>query len=163
MEQWRAIDEFSDYSVSSEGRVRNDDTGRILVQRSNTTGVVYVGLQRNRKQFCRSVPLLVATEFVERPGNDMFDTPINLDGDKWNNRPENLMWRPRWFAIRYRQQFWKERRGYDVPIMDIATGEVYPTSWDAALKFGLLDREIALAIGNRTYVWPTYQRFLVVE
>ena len=162
MEQWRVIDEFSDYSVSDEGRVRNEETGRVLAQRMNTTGVIYVGLQRGRRQHCRSVPLLVAREFLPPHGNSNFDTPINLDGDKWNNRPENLMWRPRWFALKYRLQFHAPPKGFRHPVVEIETGVTFPTSWDAAIKYGLLDLDILVATINRTFVWPTGQSFRVM-
>ena len=64
-----------------------------------------------------------------------FDTPINLDGDRHNNRVENLTWRPRWFAIKYNQQF---RHPYENPIpariMDLKTGEVSENSFQCAQR-----------------------------
>lgn len=159
---WEPIDEFPGYSVSDSGDVRNDDTGRILSVTPNQHGVAQVGLMNNRVQYKRGVALLVATAFIE-PENEQFNTPINLNGDRMDNRVENLMWRPRWFAITYHRQFHNDLRGFKKPIIEINTLEQFDTSWDAAIKYGLIDREIMLAALNRTYVWPTYQEFRVLE
>lgn len=163
MEEWRKIKGFSRYSVSSHGRVRNDMTDRIMVQTSNQFGVVFVGLMRDGVQMHRSVPLLVATAFLHRPFGAM-DTPINLDGDRRNNNLENLVWRPRWFAVMYNQQVREPYRHHITsPIRDIATKAVYPDSYTCALTFGLLEKDLVMSILNRTYVWPTYQQFEILQ
>lgn len=160
---WKAIPEFPGYSVSDQGCVRNDDTGRILVATPNQHGVMQVGLMRHRKQYKRGVALLVAKAFLPPPVPEVFNTPINLDGDRSNNDINNLMWRPRWFAVQYHKQFTNGKRGFTKPIMEVNTRERFPTSWQAAVKYGLLDREIMIATLNRTYVWPTYQEFRLIE
>lgn len=162
MHEWREIESFPGYSVSNSGLVRNDDTDRIMRLNANQRGIVNVGLMKNGVQHKRSVALLVAEAFIRVRPNQTFDSPINLDGDRWNCSVQNLMWRPRWFAVKYFQQFVTGPQGFGRPIVERKTGEWFPTSWDAALKYGLLDREIAIAVMNRTYVWPTYQRFRVL-
>lgn len=158
MEQWKTIPEFPSYGVSTFGRVVNDETGREMIPHMNQSGVVNVGLTKNRIQHRRSLALLVAEAFLEKPTPN-FDTPIHLDGDAYNNRVENLMWRPRWYAIRYKAQFGEPRRGITEQILDIGTGELYDNSWHVATVNGLLERDVVLAIGNRTYTAVTYQRF----
>lgn len=162
MENWREIDFFPGYSVSDQGRVRADKTGRILSLSENQYGLIHVGLMKDGVQYHRSVPLLVARAFLLQD-NELFDTPINLDGDRHNNRLENLLWRPRWFAIRYNQQF---RQPYENPItsriVDLKTGETSENSMECAQRYGLLEQDLVLSILNRTYVWPTYQEFAIV-
>jgi hypothetical protein len=159
-EYWQQLNEFPGYSVSDLGRVRNDDTGRMMSQNVNGHGVVHVGLTKKLKQYRRSVAVLVARAFVEIPHQrEPFDTPINLNGDRTDNRACNLMWRPLWFARKYFLQFVNPTRGFKIPIEDIKTGERFENSWDAATRYGLLDQEIVTATLNRTYVWPTYQMF----
>lgn len=162
-ERWKPIPRFPGYSVSSEGRIRNDNTERILVPNENQSGLLFIGLMRNGKQFHRSIPKLVATSFVPHKFGP-FDTPINLDGNRRNNRAENLVWRPRWFAVFYHQQF---RHPYENPIerpiQNMDTGEVFPDSFSAAVHYGLLEKELVLSILNRTPAWPIYQKFIVVE
>jgi hypothetical protein len=162
-EQWRAIENFPEYSVSNYGQIRSDKSGRILSLNENQFGVLQVGMMRDGEQRHRSVPLLVAKAFIPQP-HDPFDTPINLDGDRHNNQVDNLVWRPRWFAIKYNQQF---RRPYenpiDVPIEDLKTGKISENSFECARRYGLLEQDLVLSILNRTYVWPTYQEFRFLE
>ena len=158
-ELWMPIEDFPDYSVSSLGRIRADKTGRILALSETQFGLVQVGMMQNGRQKHRSVPLLVAKAFLP-PSKSPFDTPINLDGDRHNNRVENLLWRPRWFAIKYNQQFRQPQPDHiPVPVVDLKTGAVTANSFDCATTYGLLEEEVIYSINNRTYVWPTYQEF----
>lgn len=161
-EQWRSIPGFN-YSVSNYGRIRSDRSGRILSLVVNQYGVVCVGMMRDGEQRHRSVPLLVARAFLEVPF-EAFDTPINLDGDRHNNHVDNLVWRPRWFAIRYNQQF-RDPYRFTIPnrIEDVKTGDISENSFECAKRYGLLEEDLVLSIFNRTYVWPTYQEFRAIE
>jgi len=162
-EIWKEIENFENYSVSNFGRIRTNWTERILSTYQNQSGLVQVGLMKNGKQYHRSVPLIVAKAFIKQPSGP-FDTPINLDGDRYNNHVNNLIWRPRWFAVKFNQQF---REPYEnrieAPIEDLKSGEITENSLECAKRYGLLEQEIVLAILNNTYVWPTYQRFRFVE
>lgn len=163
MENWRPIEDFPGYSVSDYGNIRTDKSGRVLILSENQYGVLQVGMMRDGIQRHRSVPLLVAKAFLpELPGP--FDTPINLDGDRHNNHISNLVWRPRWFAIKYNQQF---RYPYDRPILspviDLKTREISANSFECAKRYGLLEHDLVLSILSRTYVWPTYQEFGILE
>lgn len=162
-EVWKTIPEFIKYSVSNYGNVRRDDSGRTLMFTPNQYGVVCVGLMRGSKQHNRSVPLLVARAFLPIT-NVAFDTPINLDGNRFNNNVDNLMWRPRWFAVQYNRQFHKP---YEYPInktiQDLNTEIQHCNSFSCAQAYGLLEKDVVLSILNRTYTWPTYQQFDVVE
>jgi hypothetical protein len=162
-EYWKDIEHFSEYGVSNYGRIRSNKSGRILSTSPNQFGVVQVGLMKDGIQYHRSVPLLVAKAFLPvRPGP--FDTPINLDGDRLNNHVDNLVWRPRWFAIKYNRQFRFPYEGrIDRPIVDKKTGEISNNSIECAIRYGLLEEEIVLSIITRTYVWPTYQEFRILE
>lgn len=159
MDDWAPIQGFPGYSVNPLGEVRKDSSGRILHIRLNQYGVPYVGLMREWRQCIRSLPRLVATAFLPMP-NDIFDTPINLNGDRTDCSIDNLMWRPRWYAIYYANQF-KERYDYpiDAPVRAIETEEVFDSSLAAACRYGLLEREVVLSVLNRTPTWPTYQMF----
>lgn len=162
-DNWVPVESFPGYSVNPLGQVKKDSSGRILHIRVNQYGVPYVGLMREWRQCIRSLPRLVATAFLP-PHNDIFDTPINLDGDRTNCSADNLMWRPRWYAVYYANQF-KERYAnpIDAPILAVETEEVFPDSLAAACRYGLLEREVVLSILNRTPSWPTYQTFELVN
>lgn len=160
---WAPIEEFPGYSISESGRVRNDETQRYLALTRNQQGIIQVGLSKDGVQYKRGVALLVAKAFLPPPVPNSFDSIINLDGDRSNNDYTNLMWRPRWFAIQYHKQFYNGKRGFNEPVMEIRSKERFKNSWEAATKYGLLDREIMIATLNRTYVWPTYQEFRLIE
>jgi hypothetical protein len=162
-ERWAEISGFPGYSVSDYGRVLNQMTGFYLTPTKKPSGLVMVGLMSRTKQHTlqckRSLPLLVASAFVQRPSNESFDTPINLDGDRMNNNYTNLMWRPLWFARKYAKQFHDGHVIFDRPIEDVETGEIYRDSMHASTYNGILDVEIYLSMLNNTYVWPTGQIF----
>jgi hypothetical protein len=141
-EKWRPISGFPEYSVSNFGNIRSEKSGRILALSDNQYGVQCVGLMKNGEQRHRSVPRLVAQAFLPR-GSEVFDTPINLDGDRHNNHVDNLAWRPRWFAVKYNRQFREP--------------------FETAKRFGLLEQDVVVSILENTLVWPTYQRFRIVE
>jgi hypothetical protein len=163
-ERWKKIKKFPGYSVSDTGLIRSDKSDRLMSLYENQYGVVCVGLMRDGVQRHRSVPLLVAKAFLPRPQFRAFDTPINVDGDRHNNHVDNLAWRPRWFAVKYNHQF-KHPHPYPIreKIVDLNTGEVSRNSFECARRYGLLETDLILSIINRTYVWPTYQEFGVVD
>lgn len=168
MEDWVDLrhEGFPRYEVSSLGRIRNSHTERILKATPNQSGLYRVGLvsQTHTRQVTRSVPLLVARTFIQVDSyfRDRFDTPINVNGLRSDNCVPNLMWRPYWFAVQYHQQFRNGRRGFLCPIRDMDTGEEFETSWVAALKYGLLDRDIMHSVTNGTPLFPTGQHFELI-
>ncbi len=163
VEEWATIDAFPTYEASTLGRIRNSKTDRIMQTKRNQYDVLGVKLMKDGTQFHRSVPLLVAQTFVYK-FNPAFDTPINLDGNRENNAVSNLLWRPRWHAVAYHQQF---DEPYEQPILrriiDRHSGATYENSWQCAVTNGLLEKDIVLSIINRTYAGITFQEFEVVD
>lgn len=160
---WEPIRGFPGYSISPQGKVRHDKNKRLVRPRYNQYGTPYVGLMKGWQQYTRSLSRLVATTFLSSP-TDIFNTPIHLDGDPTNCHVENLMWRPRWYAVKYKRQF--EHRYPDpieAPVHAIDEGERFPDSFTAAIRYGLLEKEVVLSIRNRTPAWPTYQQFELLD
>jgi hypothetical protein len=165
IDNWQPIEGFPGYSVNPLGQVRRDSSRRLLVPRYNQFGVPYVGLMRDWGQHARSLPKLVAQAFIPEH-NVVFDTPIQIDGDRSNCRADNLMWRPRWYAVLYNRQFEQGRYDHpiDVPVRVVSDDpEEFPNSLAAACAFGLLEREVVLSVFNRSPTWPTYQYFELAE
>lgn len=162
MENWVPIFNFEGYSVSDNGRVMNEKSGRIVKQSLTRTGLVKVGLFKEGVQHTRSVGLLVAEAFVEGQ-TDWFDTPIHLDGDRFNNFSVNLMWRPRWFAWKFARQFSElgphNDRG---PLMDLETGLVYSNFAEVASTFGILMDDIWKYLIHKKEIFPTKQTFKLI-
>ncbi len=158
MENWGSIEGFGGYSVSDLGRVRNNDNGRILTVMKNQYANHYVGLNKDGVQYRRSLPLLVANAFISQPQPN-FKALIHRDTNKENNRADNLLWRPQWFAVKYWNQANKGKIGSDIPVLEIRHQELYPNTWEACLAFGLLEADLIMSIINRTFTWPTFQEF----
>lgn len=168
MTNWRAIRDFPGYSVSDLGSVRNDETKYLLSPCVNQYGAVHVGLTLDRIQYRRSVPLLVAEAFLPEPPHVSFETAINLNGDRLDNRVNNLMWRPRWFAMQYTRQFVDHDPEFEIPVVELIRDgkrtirKKFSSSWDAATEYGLIDRQIKLAARAGVPVWPTRQMFRLI-
>jgi hypothetical protein len=164
-ETWVEIPDFPGYAVSDRGRVLNTHTDLIKTPTPNQQGIASVLLMQNGVQCRRSVTKLVANAFLEPiPHRPLFDTPINLDGDRLNNAIENLEWRPRWFAAKYHAQFKGPRPfGFHGPVELIQTGEVFDDVRECAMRYGLLEKEIILAAHTKIPVFPTWQEFQLVS
>lgn len=164
MERWLGIDEFPGYSVSNVGHVRNDETGRVLAMMVNQAGVLNVGLVKDGRQYKRGVARLVADRFLPHNTNDAFDTPMHRDGDRTNCAVDNLVWRPRWYAAKYLQQFEQYREPYTPhPLLEITTGMLFENSWEAAKHFGLREYEVAKSHHENVPAWPTFHRFKIQD
>lgn len=162
-EQWVAVDSFPDYDVSRDGKVRNAQTGRWMRPSMNQFGVVRVTIiDGDGVQHQKSLALIVAKAWVPIPSNPSFNTPINLDGNRWNCAAWNLEWRPRWFALQYHKQF-EHPPEYPHPLQDLGTGKVYENSRVVAMSHGLLEKDLLAAIMSRTYAYPTFQIFVPVD
>ena len=159
---WVTIPDFPDYLISNQGDVLSKSSGRWLHKSYTKEGAVKVGLVRSGKQFTRSVKVLVAENFV--PGNDdIFDTPIHLDGNNDHNSQDNIVWRPRWFAWEYKHQFTNVTDNDHIgPLRDIDSDVRYYDIYQAAISNGLLFKDIRRSIAMKESVFPTFQRFEIV-
>lgn len=160
-ESFKRIPDFWDYMIGSRGNVYSNVYARWLTPSPIQSGELTVGLSRDGKQYRRSVKVLVARAFV--PGESFqCNTPILLDGDRTNLSADNIVWRPRWFAWHYAQQFTEENYesyAYTGPIVDEKTGVVYPTIIDAAIGTGSLIADIRMSLLNKTKVYPHGGKF----
>lgn len=84
MEMWKPIKDLPGYSVSSEGRVRKDSTGQIMVLSKNG-GYCRITITKH-------VHRLVAEAFIEKPEDVERCWVDHIDGNRSNNNVENLRW-----------------------------------------------------------------------
>lgn len=88
--EWRTIEEYPSYSVSSAGEVRNNGTGRILSLGKGTYGHQQVLLTKNGERKAHLVHRLVALSFIPNPENKRYVD--HRDNNPSNNKLENLRW-----------------------------------------------------------------------
>lgn len=89
MEEWKEVEDFPSYSISSFGNIKNNSTGRVLLQYIRngykTTGIYYKGMKKNL-----AIHRQVGLCFLNNTNNHPF---INhIDGNKINNNVSNLEW-----------------------------------------------------------------------
>lgn len=160
-EVWVNIPDFDRYSVSNMGRVMNVRTEKLVKPQLTPQGITYVPLYTPNGNVARSIKVLVAKAFVDGE-TKIFDTPINKDGNKSNNQADNLVWRPRWFAIKYSRQFLSIfDKELDGPVYENETDERFETIREVAITFGLLFRDVYRSSYSKTPVFPTGQVFRI--
>jgi hypothetical protein len=98
-EEWRNINDFNGYEISNFGNVRGKDRfsgkrssivkGKELKQIVNKRGYPETRFRKNGTHF-RVIHRLVAKAFIPNPDNK---SQVNhIDGNKLNNRVDNLEW-----------------------------------------------------------------------
>lgn len=87
---WSKINGFPNYSVSKNGEVRNDTTGKTKTPYKGTTGYYNVDLYNDGERTKMRVHRLVGEAFVDNP--DSKPQINHKDGNKLNNNAANLEW-----------------------------------------------------------------------
>lgn len=148
MEIWKVINGFPNYSVSNEGRVKNNKTGRILSPCPDSNGYLSVGLYREGHHFTKRIHKLVAEAFIPNPLN--LPEINHQDGNKNNCRESNLEWCTRRDNILHNlREIGNFHKGIKRPIECVETGEVYPSVIAAAKAVG----RSSMAIRKVLYGW----------
>ena len=90
MAEWKPVPGHSGYEVSSSGEVRNSATGHLMKQIASNWGYMRTQIREGERRIQLSVHRAVAMAFVPNPGGKPQVNHIN--GDKSDNRAENLEW-----------------------------------------------------------------------
>ena len=111
--EWKQIQGFDNYEISTDGQIRNKKIGKTLKQRKDSNGYLLVNLCRNSKVQTFRVHRLVAQTFIPNPQNKQ--TVNHKDHNRQNNHVENLEW-----ATHEEQcnKTWKKDRSKKVMIID---------------------------------------------
>lgn len=155
--EFEPIKEFPDYGVNYHGDVLNFVTNRFLLHHVGTGGHIYVSLRdQDGSRKVRALGRLVAEAYLPEPDMENQNTVIHLDYDYVNNSADNLVWRPRWFAIQYHKQAKLDSYPYiDREFIDVDSGRIYDNSHMFCIEHGALDLDVATALANdRPLLYP---------
>jgi NUMOD4 motif len=159
-ERWIDIPEFPDYEISDHGNVFSKRNNQRIAPSWNGTGSVKVNFSIEGVLHTRSVRVLVAEAFVQKPDDIESQSRdlevMNIDGDMWNNHWENLAWRPHWFVWKYTRQFRDPIiPDYNVGILNTQTGEVFDTVMDAGIADAAIWEYVYGSAMTGRAVYPT--------
>lgn len=163
IEEWKPIEEFPDYRISSDGRVYNQRTDTTMSLNRTLQGDLKVSMTHDGYRGTRSVRVLVAEAFVHNPHptedefSAAYNTVIVLDGNKDHVWASNLAWRPAWFAIKYAMQFdgQYDKRFYTKFVRNNNTGQEYRNLFVCAMREGLLIEDVFHSILVGAHVFPS--------
>lgn len=145
MERWKKIEGYENYSVSSEGRVRNDRTGYILKPMLDTGGYCQVKLYPNNRRV--SLHRLVANAFIPNPNN--LPQVNHINEDKTDNRVENLEYCTAQYNINYGtcvERAIKNRKGKTAERECVVDGVVYVSAAHAERTLGIPQTSLNCAL-----------------
>ena len=90
-EEWKPIEGFEDYQVSTCGRAKSLKWGKERILRTKKTrGYLCVNLYKEGKQYSKRVHRLVAETFIPNPNN--LPEVNHKDENPNNNHVENIEW-----------------------------------------------------------------------
>ena len=140
MENWKTIENVTNYEVSDLGQIRNTKTNYILKGRLSKSGYLQVSLtdKETKKQKNYYIHRLVAIYFLENLDNKR---EVNhKDGNKLNNNVDNLEWVTPSENQKHRQKILGKTKTSQRKIgkfnKNHALIEEYPSIVDAAKSFG---------------------------
>lgn len=89
----KIIENFTNYTITDTGIVTNTKTGHVKSQWLGRNGYLHVDVQQNGVKKKLSVHRLLAMNFIPNPENK--EQVNHIDGNKQNNKLENLEWNTR--------------------------------------------------------------------
>lgn len=150
MEIWKPLRNFPNYDGSSEGRVRNVKTQRILKTYINDNGYEIVCLRKNNKKYTVKVAKVIGETFLgENPGMDI----VNKNGDRSKNCVDNLEWCTRSETISRAFERGTKIPSKQIPIRVIETGKKYESIRACARDINCSQSDICKCLsGERQHV-----------
>ena len=91
MELFKVIEEFPNYQISNLGNIKNNKDILLKIgKRISNSGYIQVRLSKEGKYYYRYIHRLLAKAFLPNPNN--YRTINHINGNKHDNRVENLEW-----------------------------------------------------------------------
>lgn len=152
-EEWRPIEDFPHYLISSHGRVKHRDRTNARKITVNERGfpVVLLSSATSPTRYLRQVNKLVAKAFLPRAVWDDATAIWHKDGDLLNCHVNNLMWERRDRVLEWNEMHRREEPTYDTPpVKNNRTGEIYKDAYDCAMQEGVLESSIVWRIEKQS-------------
>jgi hypothetical protein len=162
-EVWKPIPGFSNYQISSFGRIWNNRQNKPMKTSKTMEGVPKIllfddfGVRRTK-----TVLKILSEAFISRP-YALWDTPMVLDGNPANLALENIVWRPRWLAWKYARQLKTPQPLHfqNLAVINTTTGVIYESVIEAGMAEGMLFDRIWRCTYNRHDKiygpWPDFE------
>lgn len=150
MEIWKPLKNFPSYNGSSEGRIMNIRTQRIMKTFVDDRGYVKVCLRKNNQQYTVKVARVIAETFLgEHPGMDV----SYKNGDRSDIDIDNLEWRSRKDIARDSFDNGRRHAPRSTAVRVIETGKEYKTVAECAKDICCCKEEIFRYLaGKRPHV-----------
>lgn len=144
MTEWRKIERYEGYSISNEGQVRNDSNGYIRKNTLSNTGYYVVSFRVNKKSKVEQIHRLVGEAFLEKDIDER-DCINHIDGNKLNNKPENLEWVTKGENNSHAYETGLMNTEKAVMATDLISGEekIYPSAREAYRQTGICYKQIS--------------------
>lgn len=148
MEQWKHNKKYTNYEMSTEGRIRNSKTGRIMKTSITKKGYEQVCLYRDKKMYTENVHRLIADTFIDGDNSGLDVRHKNYI--RSDNRIDNLEYCTRQETVR--GSFERGRRpSVQSKVRVIETGEIFNSVTDCARALGLSRCDISKCINRVAY------------
>jgi len=167
-EEWRVIMDYPNYEVSNTGFVRRVGTNRRLSPKKAQGGAWFVKLSIDGEHVSKTLKTLVAEAFVPVPKHyqgEAFDTPIQCVLNTDEVRADKIMWRPRWFAIKFRRDLKPSVHPnyWDIPVRNINTGNEHASILTASLHDGVIMEHVYRSCLEGSRVFPEWHRYEFIQ
>jgi hypothetical protein len=152
-EEWKPIEEFPHYEISSYGRVKHRDRNYVRKITINERGfpVVLLSSATSSTRYLRQINKLVALTFLPRPVWDDAIAVWHKDGDLSNCYVDNLMWERRDRVLEWNNMHRRGEPQFDTQaVKNNRTGEIYKDAYDCAIHEGLLESTIVWRIERQS-------------
>lgn len=129
MEIWKPLKNFPSYNGSTEGRIMNIKTQRILRTFTDSRGYVKVCLRKNNQQYTVRVAKVIAETFLgEHPGMDV----SYKDSDSTNICVDNLEWCTRSEVAKRAFERGSRISARSIPVRVIETNDIFQSVSECA-------------------------------
>lgn len=146
MEIWKPLKNFPSYNGSTEGRIMNIRTQRILKTFADSKGYIKVCLRKNNQQYTVRVAKVIAETFLgEHPGMDV----SYKDLDPTNICVDNLEWSTRSEVARKAFENGTRKSPRQIPIRVLETGEEYDSIRACARDIGCDQKDICRCLSGQ--------------